>query len=38
MDRRGKPDPRDAEIRELREQNERLRGDIRELRQNRERR
>ena len=38
MDRRGKPDPRDAEIRELREQNERLRGEIRELRQNLERR
>lgn len=38
MERRGKPDPRDAEIRELREQNERLRDEIRELRQNLERR
>ncbi len=38
MDRRGKPDPRDAQIRELREQNERLQAEIRELRQNLERR
>lgn len=38
MDRRGKPDPRDAEIRELREQNERLRAEIQELRRNLERR
>ncbi len=38
MEQRGKPDPRDAEIRELREQNERLRGKIWELRQNLERR
>lgn len=38
MDRRGVRDPRDAEIRELREQNERLRVEIRELRQNLERR
>ncbi len=34
----GGADPRDAEIRELREQNERLRGEIRELRERLERR
>jgi hypothetical protein len=38
MDPRGKPDPRDAEVRELRQQNERLQAEIRELRQNLERR
>lgn len=32
MDRTGGPDPREAEIRELREQNERLSAEIRELR------
>ena len=38
MDRPGGPDPRDAEIRELRKQNERLQEEIRELRQKLERR
>jgi chromosome segregation ATPase len=33
MDRSGGPDPRDAEIRELRQQNERLQAEIRDLRQ-----
>ena len=38
MGRPGGTDPRDAEIRELREQNERLRAEVKELRQNLERR
>jgi chromosome segregation ATPase len=38
MDRSGSPDPRDAEIRELRKQNERLQEEIQELRQKLERR
>jgi hypothetical protein len=38
VDRSGGPDPRDAEIRELRQQNERLQAEIRELRQKLERR
>jgi chromosome segregation ATPase len=38
MDRSGSPDPRNAEIRELRKQNERLQEEIRELRQKLERR
>ena len=38
MERSGSPDPRDAEIRELRNQNERLQTEIRELRQKLERR
>ncbi len=38
MDRPGGPDPRDAEIRELRRQNERLQAEIKELRQKLERR
>jgi hypothetical protein len=37
MDRPGGPDPRDAEIRELRQQNERLQAQIRDLRQKLER-
>ncbi len=38
MPRSSAPDPRDAEIRELRQQNERLQAEIRELRQKLERR
>lgn len=38
MSPRGRPDPRDAEIRELRAQNERLHGEIHELREKLERR
>ena len=38
MERPGSADPRDAEIRELRNQNERLQTEIRELRQKLERR
>jgi DNA repair exonuclease SbcCD ATPase subunit len=38
MDRPGGPDPRDAEIRELRQQNERLQAQIRDLRQKLEKR
>jgi hypothetical protein len=33
MDRSGSPDPRDAEIRELRKQNERLQAEIKQLRE-----